>query len=149
MDHSKDFNVDMNVAPKHFVDATLNVFNAANLTSSIEVRGFRGINIGEYMYNLNLIIRQPRSYAFICTQNDDKTKSPRNTLIEHGERVTGDFLVQYRQERCDNNGRLSFNFHDPNLKLTYIVVNVDVSLIERKIWPRKRFKLKSIFFFRF
>lgn len=132
MDHSKDFNMDMNVAPKHFVDATLNVFNATNLTSSIEVRGFRGINMGDYMYNLNLPNRKPRSYAFICTQNDDKMKSPRNALIEHGKRATDDFLIHYRQERCDNNGMLSFNFHDPNLKLTHIVVNVDVSIIERK-----------------
>lgn len=131
MDHSKDFNMD-NVVPKHFVDATLNVFNATNLTSSVEVRGFRGINMGEYMFNLNLLIRKPRSYAFICAQNDDKMKSPRNALIEYGERVTGDFLIQYRQERCDNNERLSFDFHEPDLKITYIVLNVDVSTIERK-----------------
>lgn len=125
MDYSKKIDVDH----QRYVDATINVLNATNFTSSIEVRGFRGINID----GITMLIRskqvKPRSYAFICTQKEAKLKSQQKPLIEFGERVPNDFLISYRREHSDD-GKLHLNFHDSNLKLTYIVVSVDVRIFE-------------------
>lgn len=127
MDYSKEIDVDH----QRFVDATINVLNATNFTSSIEVRGFRGINID----GITMLIRtkqvKPRSYAFICTEKAAKVKSQQKPLIEFGERVPNDFLIAYRREHS-NNGKLHLNFHDSNLKLNYIVVSIDVCIFDER-----------------
>lgn len=127
MDYSKEIDVDH----QRFVDATVNILNATNFTSSIEVRGFQGINID----GITLLILpkqiKPRSYAFICTQNDVTLKSQvliqQKPLIEFGKRVAGDFLIRYRRQ-YSNNGKLNIDFHDPYIKLTNIIVYVDVRI---------------------
>lgn len=126
MNHSSlmsEFDVDR----QHFVDATIDVINASNLMSSVEVRGFSGIDI----FGLTILGRlkrlKPRSYAFICTQNDVKEKSQQKPLVEFGKRMPDDILIQYRRE-YSNKGNLKLDFHDPYLNITYVLVNVNVRI---------------------
>lgn len=125
MDYSKEIDVDH----QRFVDATINVLNATNFTSSIEVRGFQGINIDGITMLIGSKQVKPRSYAFICTQNDAKVKSQQKPLIEFGKRMPGDFLIRYRRDYSEN-GKIYFNFHDPYIKLTHIIVYVDVRICD-------------------
>lgn len=131
MNYSNEIELDH----ERFVDATVNVMNASHLKTKIEVRGFSGIEFGGYGSHARKAIK-PRSYAFICTQKDAKEKSQQKLLIEHGAREANDFLVHYRQINSSN-GRLSIDFHDPHLKLTYILVRVNVRTfyfrLEKKI----------------
>lgn len=102
------------IADPIFVDATVHVINATNFASSVEIRGFEGLRG-----------LKPRSYSFICTQNDAKELSQQRPLIEFGKREPDDILIQYRNE-YSNNGRLSMHFNDTDIKLTYILVHVSV-----------------------
>lgn len=122
-----DYSNDLDGNHERFLDATIDVVNATNLTSSIEIRGFEGIRID----GLSALGRvKPSSYAFMCTQNDAKEKMLSRRLIQFGERLPNDFLVRFQSERSKD-GTLRLDFHDPYINLNYISVVVNV----RTVWP--------------
>lgn len=122
MDYSNDIT---NENHDRFVDATIDVVNATNLKSSMEIRGFQGIRID----GISLLGRvKPRSYAFLCTQNSIKEKSWKKYLIQFGKRLPNDFLVRYQSEHSKD-GTLRLGFHDPSIKLNYISVAVNVRIL--------------------
>lgn len=119
------------------MDATINVMNASNLKTSIEVRGFTGINM-ERPTVLTKNAIKPRSYAFICTEKDVKGKSEHRTLFKYGEREPGDFLILYT-EKNSSNGKLPLSFYDREVKITHILVRVNVRIFHfelRKLFER-------------
>lgn len=123
-----NYSNEIDLEHERFVDATVNVINASNLKSSVEVRGFAGVQLeGISLLNRNPL--KPRSYAFICTQKDAKEKAQSKRLIEFGKRTPGDILIQY-QRLDSSNGKLNLHFDDPSVKLTHILVMVDVRVIE-------------------
>lgn len=106
-----------------YVSATVNVTNARNLTSSVEIRG-----LGGHYFDMdgNSYDEMPsRSYAFICTEQTSKTKSHHKRIIEFGQRIPGDFVVRFQHEHS-NEGKFNLDFHDPDIKINYILVAVDV-----------------------
>lgn len=121
MDYSNDITDENH---DRFVDATIDVVNATNLKSSMEIRGFQGIRID----GISLLGRvKPRSYAFLCKQNNIKEKSWKKYLIQFGKRLPNDFLVRYQSEHSKD-GTLRLDFHDPSIKLNYISVAVNVRI---------------------
>ncbi|XP_031638361.1 uncharacterized protein LOC116350646 isoform X2 [Contarinia nasturtii] len=132
---------------KHFVDATIDVINATNFTSSVEVRGFVGINIDGISLQLLPEQVKPHSYALICTQNVAKEKLQQKPLIELGNRMPKDILIQYRQE-YSNNRTFSLYFHDQYVNITYILVKVNspwVIVFTNKIIATKNYFQATVY----
>lgn len=108
------------------MSSTINVINATNLTTSVELDGVTDL---DYDPEGSWSPSKPRAYAFICTETEAKIKSQRKRLIEFGERLPDDFVVRLQDERSYR-GRLNLDFHDSRIKIHYISVNVNVS----KLW---------------
>lgn len=108
-----------------YVSATVNVINATNLTSTVEIKGLNGYNFDSNGQTYNVI--KSRSYAFICTERMTKSKSHQKHVIEFGQRIPNDFVVRFQYENSDE-GKLNLDFHDPNIIITYILVAVDVRI---------------------
>lgn len=107
-----------------YVSASVHVINATNLTSTVEIKGLDGhITDGYNMYEKI----KSRSYAFICPERMTKSKSHQKYVIEYGQRVPGDFFVRFQHENSYE-GMLNLDFHDPNIKINYILVAVDVRI---------------------
>lgn len=102
---------------ERFISTTINVINAKNLTTSVEINGLTADSSS---------ISKPRSYAFICAEQNVRNKSKQWHLIEFGERKPGDFMIRLQNEHSTQ-GRLNLDFHDPQIKIHYILVNVNVS----------------------
>lgn len=116
-----------------YVSATVKVINARNLTSTVEIKG-----LGGHYFDMdgNTYDDLPaRSYAFICTEQMAKRKSHQKRVIEFGKRMPGDFVVRFQRENS-NEGKLSLDFHDPTIKINYVLVAVDVRM--RKILKKIR-----------
>lgn len=114
-----------------YVSATVKVTNATNLTSSVEIRG-----LGGHYFDMhgNTYDEMPsRSYAFICTEQTTKTKSHQKRIIEFGQRIPGDFVVRF-QPGNSNEGKFNLDYHDPSIKINYILVAVDVRITHANIF---------------
>lgn len=108
-----------------YVSATVDVMNATNLTSTVEIKGLPGLNFDTYGHEYHPITS--RSCAFICTEKVTKITSHRMHVIEFGQRIPNDFVVRF-EHRHSNKGKLNVDFHDPNIKISYILVAVDVRI---------------------
>lgn len=108
-----------------YVAATVKVMNATNLTSSVEIRGMEGHYFD--MHGNSYENLPAHSYAFICAEQMSKSKSHSKRVIEFGQRVPGDFVVRFQQENS-NEGKFNLDFRDPNIKINYILVAVDVRI---------------------
>lgn len=112
-----------------FVDATMNLKDVTDLSSTAEVRGDRGVDTeGMIIHGTRFHGIQQRSYALICTENMQKQLSQQKRLIEYGQRLPGDFVVQYQIQRSKN-GQLTFNFQGPHIKFNHILVSVNVRIL--------------------
>lgn len=92
----------------------------------MEIRGLYGHNLDVYGHVFDRI--ESRSYAFICTERMPKSTSYKKHVIEFGQRVPNDFVVRF-QHQDSNEGKLNLDFHDPNIKINYILVAVDVRIL--------------------
>lgn len=93
----------------------------------MEIRGLYGHNFEWYGHAYDKL--KSHSYAFICTKRIIKRKSHRKHLIEFGQRQPDDFIVRI-QYYGSNEGKLNLDFHDPNIKINYVLVAVDVRKCE-------------------
>lgn len=109
---------------QRFLNATINVLNATNLTSTVAIRGNAGSNFDLYQ----TITTKPRSYALICTKNDAKLKSWKKRLIEVGDRLSESGFVVRGQNEFSHKGKLTLDFYEPLVKFTYISVTVNVCI---------------------
>lgn len=104
----------------------MNVINAINLTSTVEVRGLHGRNYDVYGHAYDKL--ESRSYAFICARPTIvSSEAHQKRLIEFGQRQPNDFIVRFQYHGSDE-GKLNLDFHDPNIKINYILVAVDVRI---------------------
>lgn len=110
---------------ERYASATVKVMNAKNLTSTVEIKGLGGHYFD--MYGNSYDNLPSRSYAFICTEQMTKRESYQKRIIEFGQRVSDDFVVRFQHENS-NEGKLNLDFHDPNIKINYILVAVDVRI---------------------
>lgn len=93
---------------------------------SAEVRGDQGVKTeGMVIHGIRFPGIQQRSYAFICTEQSTKPKSLNRRVFEYGKRIPGDSIIRF-QIQNSSNGKIEFNFHDPEVKLSYVLVAVNV-----------------------
>lgn len=100
------------------------MINATNLTTSVKIKGIMGVDFNPNRMKWDS--SKPRSYAFICTENTLKEKSPQKHLLKFGQRQPGDFAVRFQNEHSKQ-GKLRLDFNDPQIKINSVTVNVNVS----------------------
>lgn len=101
------------------------MINATNLTTSVQIKGIMGMDFNPNHHEWQS--SKPRSYAFICTEKNTNEKSQQKRLVEFGRRLPGDFAVRFQND-YSNQGKLRLDFNDPQIKIHYVLINVNVSL---------------------
>lgn len=111
----------------------MNIENASNLTTSIEIRGISSPTTDTLEHFAYLIGRKtfkPRSYAAICIRNPTH-RSNHGSVFEMGERKPGDGLLylqhQIVNERVGHFPRFMFDFDDRNVSITQTRIIANVS----------------------
>lgn len=121
------------LATDRTVDVLVNVRNATNLMSSIGIFGLRGLNSLNFTPRLSL---KTRSIAAICAKRaalENNNEKPGNIrIIQIGEREMGDILLRVQKVLVDTNRehrfpRYTFDFVDPDVNITQVVVSASVS----------------------
>ncbi|XP_031636816.1 uncharacterized protein LOC116349485 [Contarinia nasturtii] len=129
---SINFSKNIDVSQYRFVDASVRIENATDFISTIEIYGIPGFKfeVGkdlDWLFDFKIV--KPRSYAVLCMDNSRKLSYQKKRVFEFGNRTTGDFLIYaqngYGTRKKLKHHELTFNFYDPQIKITYLTLNSD------------------------
>lgn len=115
-----------------YVNASVEITNATNFWVNIELRAAEGFGpqFIEALLTFDSKPFRPRSFAFICTINENKSKS-QYRQIEYGKRRPDDFiLVIGKKNVITQDSRLPrylIEFKDDGLVLTSVTIKLNVS----------------------
>lgn len=115
------------------MNATVEIHNATDFITSVTIRGTAGFKF-DADNRLDWLLDAPdiktRSYALLCGDKNAKHLHAKR-IIEFGHKFPGDLLLHFQREfvgtKKSSVPRLTFNFHDDDVKIDLVVLAISVS----------------------